>query len=490
MTSIAAMSIFSEEVQAALAEIGEALELDSRLRPFDSYRYRDETGEIPTLHLDDVSAIPFLDGIAGVEEYQHRARIRATAGDLVATVTESLDGYEDYCRGLGLGGPQLVLAEAAFHPTEVARACGEGEAFSLLTKRAKAADGLTIHPYMGTDDVWALARKLAEASMVPVNVLAPPPPVTWIANDKIEFFKVVRAILGDEFLPAEVVVSSSEQIRGALETFSRRYQTVGIKRARCASAMGNLVVDAKTLVEGGPGSFLNTAHEFATTTEWKEGMLASVVEWVDASSSPSTQLWVPPLGRGPVVVDGIYEQILAGQSKVFVGSRPSTLPAELNQRLAAAATAVATGLQRFGYVGRCSFDHLLVGDVRDSPRVLFAECNGRWGGTSTPMHLVDRLVGRDGDQPNSRAVPRPTYRAQDVVSDKLVGARLPEILEALGQELFSPRSQTPTSQGSIVLYNVGPLTSSGKLDVIAFGDSPEAADEVMLERLPKLLGFG
>ena len=30
--------------------------------------------EAPTLHLDDVSGIPFLDGVPGMEEYQHRAR--------------------------------------------------------------------------------------------------------------------------------------------------------------------------------------------------------------------------------------------------------------------------------------------------------------------------------------------------------------------------------------------------------------------------------
>ena len=65
---------------------------------------------LPTLYLDDVSAIPFLVNIAGVEAYQHRARTRAGDGDLFATVTPPTEDYEEYCRKiLGLGRPGLVL---------------------------------------------------------------------------------------------------------------------------------------------------------------------------------------------------------------------------------------------------------------------------------------------------------------------------------------------------------------------------------------------
>src|SRR4051812_19726783 len=65
-----------------------------------------------TLHLDDMTAIPFLQRIVGVEEYQHRARVRARTGDLVAVVTPSVAGYEEYCRDrLGLGEAELVQAD-------------------------------------------------------------------------------------------------------------------------------------------------------------------------------------------------------------------------------------------------------------------------------------------------------------------------------------------------------------------------------------------
>ena len=49
---------------------------DPRLAPFAEQAWR-AGFEASTLYLDDFSAIPFLDNISGVAEYQHRARIRA-----------------------------------------------------------------------------------------------------------------------------------------------------------------------------------------------------------------------------------------------------------------------------------------------------------------------------------------------------------------------------------------------------------------------------
>ena len=79
----------------------------------------------PVLHLEDVSAIPFLVDIAGVKEYQHRARLRAKSGDLYATMTPGDPRYEQYCQEqLGLDevvrldvhcdmNPHLLWHEAA-----------------------------------------------------------------------------------------------------------------------------------------------------------------------------------------------------------------------------------------------------------------------------------------------------------------------------------------------------------------------------------------
>ena len=107
--------------------------------------------------------------------------------------------------------------------------------------------------------------------------------------------------------------------------------------------------------------------------------------------------------------------------------------------------------------------------------MFFTECNGRWGGTSTPMHLVDRVVRG----------PRPAYVAQDVVHPALVGMPFDEVCARLGESLFDANTQ----RGRYILYNVGPLALQGKLDVIALGEHPEDAFDAMRTRLPTLLGW-
>ena len=332
---------------------------------------------------------------------------------------------------------------------------------------------MTIHPYMGIEDVWELAAMLSVDSRAPVRVVSPPPPVTWIANDKALFDELVARVLGREALVETRISRDAAGIETDLRMLAQRHDRVGLKRTRCASAMGNAVFaspevrsdrDAEDLVD-----------EFLRRTEWPEGEEVLTVAWLDTDMSPSTQLWIPPLGLGEPCLDGIYEQILKGVEKVFVGSRPSTLPDAVNHELGTSALRVAAALQELGYVGRCSFDHLVTGDPNGDFQVVFTECNGRWGGTSTPMSLLDRLLQG----------PRPPYRAQDVVFPELIGARLPDLLELLGDTVFS----TETGQGRFILYNLGPLDGHGKFDVISIGADQEDAERGMLEILPKRLGL-
>jgi len=107
--------------------------------------------------------------------------------------------------------------------------------------------------------------------------------------------------------------------------------------------------------------------------------------------------------------------------------------------------------------------------------IYFTECNGRWGGTSTPMHLVDRLFPEG----------RPLYRAQDYMSEALVGMPFVELVRRFGNALYD-RS---TGEGRYLLYNVGPLVDRGKFDVIALGQNQEEVDRAIEADIPRLLGL-
>ncbi len=459
-------------VRHVAAELAERFDLRRRLAVFEPYRYEGDGGGMPALHLDDFTGIPFLDGIAGVEHYQHRARLRAAEGDLFAATTPASPGYERYFRDvLGLGAADLLEVDAGVDRFAVARACMAGTPRSRLAAFASAHGGLVIEPFMGIEVIWELAAAVAADAGTRVRVLAPPPPVAWIANDKASFEDLVTAVLGPGLLPDSRRSASPEALARGLLELAEASPAVALKRLRCASAMGNEVFESSVLRRMGSAGVLDLVRGFLERTGWDGGEEVLAVTWEDSSSSPSTQWWLPPPGGGGPRLDGVYEQILAGEEGVFVGSRPSALSSEIEQAIVSQSGRVAAVLQGLGYVGRCSFDHL----VLPGGRVVFTECNGRWGGTSTPMNLVDRL------HPEGR----PPYQAQGFVHRDLVGLSFRQLQARMGDSLHD----RGPGAGRFLLYNVGPLQRFGKFDIVAIGSSPEHVDDLMTAELPRRLGL-
>ena len=460
----------------ALRKFADRLDLRDRLAPYAACRWSQPTFPQPVLHLEDVSGIPFLSEIPGVEEYQHRARVRATEDDLYATVTPPDPDYDAYCTDdLALGEPLWIDIGRTDNLLAVTKACMDDVPFELLLTNARRSAGLAIHPYMSIEDVWVLADRLARESCHPVTVVGPPPPVTWIANDKALFDELVTLVLGEGWTTETHPITDRARLTEVLREMAHRHDVVALKRTRCASGMGNLVVEGAPLRTQSPEAIQATVDAFLKRTEWPGDEPVLAVAWENASSSPSTQWWIPPAEHGAPRLDGIYEQILEGDRKLFVGSRPSTLPGAVQEVIRDASEKVAAALQYLGYCGRCSFDHLVIGESKGEFEIRFTECNGRWGGTSTPMHLVDRVVRG----------PRAPYRAQDFQHDRLLEFGFRELRDRLGPSLFNRNTQT----GRYILYNVGPLAAHGKLDVIALGDTQAEAEQALLADFPRLLGL-
>ena len=457
------------------AQLRDELELSEKLEPYNPFRFDGRLASPPVLHLEDVTGIPFVSDIPGVEEYQHRARVRARTGDVFAAVTQPVEGYEEYCRqSLGLGAPAFLQPEPKDSPMAVASACCEGEAFDKLVELGLQRGGLILHPYMAIGSVWELARRLGERH-VGVEVMGPPPPTLWIANDKSSLADIIDRLADSAWNVETHAETSPEALTRRLRDMSSRHRRIGLKRTRCASAMGNTVFNGDSVASLDPRDVKRDVLEFLESTEWEEGETVLAVEWADTDDSPSTQLWIPPNGNGAPRLDGVYEQILKGEERIFVGSRPSTLPGRVDRALVEASMAMALVFQRLGYVGRCSFDFIVTGDVEADFDIKMTECNGRWGGTSTPMSLVDRLIKGN----------RPDYIAQDYVHPDLEGAAFTEILAATREHHFDPA----TGEGRFIFYNVGPLDGRGKFDVISLGETPDDAMEGVEVVLPRLLGL-
>lgn len=429
------------------------------------------------LALDDYSEIPFVQAVVGASWYEYRARVRCGDGDCYAVARRPVDGYEDYNRRyLGLGRARVVHLDPSESRFDLARQlAADRGAFDGLVALARNECGLLLHPYMAIEAVWELAGSIADAAGVPVRVLGPLPEVSRFANDKSRFSELVVRLLGAEAITRTATSTDPHQVAELMREYAGRYDSLALKMPSCASGMGNRIFDSHDLRGKPMGTFRDLVDRFLEEKEWDGREELLVVRWHrDVLESPSTQCWIPPLDGGDPVIDAVYEQFLVGEERIFEGAMLSKLPEPLRHDFMVKSWVVCRALQQLGYVGRCSFDGLVVGRTMDVARVKFVECNGRWGGTSTPMHLMTRVFG------DFRSVP---YKAQDYVDPRLRGLEFGHLMEIFGDELFDRRTGT----GRVLLYNVGGVTEHGKFDVVVTGRDYADIGRFIEARIPALI---
>lgn len=437
----------------------------------------DLSASATVLALDDYSEIPFVHAVVGAPWYQYRARLRCGDGDCYAVARPPIEGYEEYNRRfLGLGRAQLVHVDPSSSSFALARLlASDRAAFDRIVGLARDAGGLRFHPYMAIESVWELAEAVAEAAGVPVRVLGPLPAVTRLANDKARFSDIVAGLLGGDALARTATSGDPQVVAELMREYAAAHDAFALKMPSCASGMGNRIFDGQRLRGKPLGDFRALVDRFLEEKEWDGREELLVVQWHrDVLESPSTQCWIPPPDAGEPEVEAVYEQFLVGEERVFEGAMLSALPRGIRHEFMVKSWLVCRVLQQLGYVGRCSFDGLVVGRSLEEARVKFVECNGRWGGTSTPMHLMTRVFG------DFRSIP---YKAQDYVDERLRGLGFTHLMEIFGDELYDRR----TGGGRVLLYNVGGVTEHGKFDVVVTGRSYADVGRFIGERIPALI---
>lgn len=170
----------------------------------------------------------------------------------------------------------------------------------------------------------------------------------------------------------------------------------------------------------------------------------------------------------------MFQQALDGRAGIFRGCTRAGLPEAPSRALVTRSWLLAALFQRLGYVGRCSFDLLLAGASLATARAEFLECNGRWGGTSGPMTLMNRLFG------DWAARPYATMECQLPGLDRL---RFVDVLGNLGPDLYDRR----TGRGWLIIYNPGPLTLGSGLQYLALGPTWEEAARRATVEVPERL---
>lgn len=330
--------------------------------------------------------------------YEYRLSMLARDGDCVVLSGARHEEFEEYRRSkLGLGS--FVALQAPLRPGAAprnlaARCLEEGAMIERLAEIASRAGELTVLPYMGSGHTWLLGREISQRASVPVYVAAPPPALVRRVNDKAWFARTVEALLGPNAVPPAIAISGAAAMAASVRALAERSDFVAVKIPDSAGSVGNLVFPARSF----RGRRLREVRETLITrlreVGWNARYPLVVQVWeTKVLSSPSVQIWVPNLGDGLPIIEGIFEQIVEGEKAKFVGSRASHLCDDVCERVIREGSQLAGLFQRLGYFGRMSLDCILTRQANGGTLVGWIECNGRWGGVSIPMTLVNRLTG-------------------------------------------------------------------------------------------------
>ncbi|MBI2609435.1 MAG: hypothetical protein HYW47_07565 [Deltaproteobacteria bacterium] len=469
-----------EKLASSFLERSHIQDLKKRYIP---YQVTDTQSDTPSLVVCDFSGIPFLDNIIGVEFYQYRLRVLAGSSDIICGTFPLDPALEDYDeKYLGIGRPTYVpIEEKKYHNFLIAKKISSHQhSLDKLAKEVKKKKIEYLHPYMGVKDVWEVAIDLSKKVGRKIKVFAPPPYVCKWANDKAFFTYFVRKILGSNEVPQAKWANHLEAIVDCLKVLIPQFPKVALKIADYASAMGNIVYRSENLKALSDEELKEKIYLDLARHDWTDGDTVCAVQWREnVLTSPSAQVWIPHPREGYPIIEGIFEQFLQGETKIFQGSRPSTLPSRLNDLIAKKTFLMALFFQYLGYVGRCSFDLIVCGDSYDQCEIQLVECNGRWGGTSLPMSFMNRLFGNHH---------KLSYKAIDVIHPKLKGLSFKKFLSIFRrEELYQPHNQ----KGHFLFYNTACMKPVAKCDVIALGSSfkeaEKRADHDLIELIEKSL---
>ena len=410
--------------------------------------------------------------------YQSRCRLRAGDGDVVLASGQPIHGYEAYCESqLGLGHVDWLYPAVRNDPVRIAEAAWEDRSVRRkLVSRLRQGDVEYLHPHMGTLPVWELAMLLHKSSRRPLQVIAPLPELTRWTNDKVAFTQTVTRLFGDHSVPESESGWNESTLVPKLREIAEHCKFVGIKLPYFAGGDGNFVFDTSEIRGKSLLKILELVHRRMPAT-WNNDSPLLIDAWqTDVLCSPSMQTWIPPIADGSPIVEGVFEQATVGTKGEFVGNHPAQFPHTLTEEVAERSWLLASLFQRLGYVGRCSLDLILVGKDTGNCHIEFIECNGRWGGTSLPMTLMNRVLGDYRNRP---------HVSQIVSAPGLDQLSFSGLTAALSEDLYDVR----TGKGNLILFNpgriqaryridTGSIQDRYRIDVISLGDCDNAAKTI------------
>lgn len=305
----------------------------------------------------------------------------------------AFEHYREHSLGLGAIDVITLPLQGGDNLIPLATRClSNANALNRIVARAQKAGTLTILPYIGRGSAWLLAAAVAERSGMPVRVAASPPKLTTRVNDKVWFAHRVDEVLGPRAQPSYRAVFGPAALAARTLRLARESERIVIKVPDSAGSDGNISLSASEIQALPLDVLRERLILMLSEIGWGKEYPLLVEIWdTPVLASPSVQMWIPDRRTGAPILEGVFEQVVAGPKGEFVGSTPPTFPEGWSIRIGEEALTIATLFQHLGYFGRCSFDAVIAGRDYSTAILHWLECNGRWGGVSIPMTLANRL---------------------------------------------------------------------------------------------------
>ena len=425
----------------------------------------------PAIFFEDHSEISLFD-VREDSPLEYRSLLLAGDEDIVLIGGRRHRPFEIYCRDkLGIGRP-AVLSPAA--PTDSRfvplseRCIADAALMDRICSYAARHSELNIVPYIGTGNAWRLAQAISLRCAMEVLVAAAPPRLTRRVNDKLWFAEQVQTLLDRRALPESYSVFGPAALAARVAALGARFGRVVVKVPDSSGSLGNVALSSDDISRWSLADLRKRILDILEERGWRGTYPLLVGVWEQpVIASPSVNVWIPDPSDGTPIVEGVFAQVLSGPEGAFIGAMRSDLPAIWQQRLADEAMAIAYLFQRIGYFGRCGFDAILIGRSCDDAELHWIECNGRWGGVSSPVTLANRLIG-DWQEKAILIVQRTQLTMPPRGFD--------QILTLLDGHLFDSRA----SCDGVVLLVPGRMVDGSGLNLMIVADTPAAAQDKAL----------
>ncbi len=360
---------------------------------------RQGSGDTPYIFFGDIGEIALFEH-RSASPIEYRLSVLAREGDLVVIGGQRNRSFEQYLeKDLGLGHRDYLYIDQTNDevrvPTPV-KCLKDAHAYAQLCAQVEERGGATLVAHITTGTIWTLAKKLGRDTGLPIHVAGPTPSLTARVNDKLWFASLTTRLFGEAAVPHKYSVYGPAALTGRVHSLARSYEKIVIKVPDSAGSAGNFPILSADIADISVKDLHQYLKDLIVDTVGSSPYPLMVQVWdCNVLTSPSVQLWIPPAEEGPPVIEGIFEQYLTGQAGRFSGAVPAALPDDWDFKLSRDALMLGHILQTLDYFGRCSFDTIISGKSFETASLYWVECNGRWGGVSVPMTLLNSLFAPD-----------------------------------------------------------------------------------------------